>query len=181
MFEESLIELINKILSKIIDIPTFGTVLEIITVTRLGRKKNDYYKLLKERYESIIVLQIKLLKGKELDEAVITILSKFISKIFEQEGNNSFLEEKISKLNEHIKPLIYNELVKTYNEQKYEKVKQYIYDIFLNKLEDIENIIKLMNSLSDKDQKKFLEEIMKKCELTKDEFYSHSPNKKNKY
>ena len=180
MFEENLQEFINTILSKIEDIPSFGTVMEIISVDRLRNKKKVYYDLLKEKYESVIVKEITKLKGvkeTELDETV-KILSKFISRIFLEEGNINFLDEKISKLDEHIKPLIYNELVKTYNDEKFEKMKQYIYDIFLNKLEDIENIIKLMDSLSSDDQKSFLTEILKKCEFTKDEFYSNSENKK---
>ena len=36
--------------------------------------------------------------------------------------------------------LIYNKLLINYNNKKYEKMKQYIYDIFLNKLDDIDNI-----------------------------------------
>ena len=67
--------------------------------------------------------------------------------------------------------------MKTYNDKKYEKMKQYIYDIFLNKLKDIDNIIKLIDSLSKEDKKDFLVELMKKCEFTKDEFYSNSENK----
>jgi len=94
-----------------------------------------------------------------------------------EEINNDFLDEKIDKLNDKIKSLIYNELMKTYNDKKYEKMKQYIYDIFLNKLKDIDNIIKLIDSLSKEDKKDFLVELMKKCEFTKDEFYSNSENK----
>ena len=97
-----------------------------------------------------------------------------------EEKNNDFLEEKISKLDDKIKPLIYNELMKTYNDQKYDKMKQYIYDLFLNKLDDIDNIVKLIDSLSEGDKKEFLKELMKKCEFTKEEFYSNSENKKIK-
>ena len=57
-------------------------------------------------------------------------------------------------------------------------MKEYIYNIFLNKLDDIDNIIKLIDSLSNEDKKKFLDELMKKCEFTKEEFYSNYENKK---
>ena len=143
------------------------------------KKKKDYYNLLKEKYELIIKNQIKSLKGEELNKA-IKILSDFISRIYLEEDNNDFLKDKISKLDDKIKPLIYNELMKTYNDKKYEKMKQYIYDIFLNKLEDIDNIINLIESLSNDDQKQFLIELMKKCEFEKEEFYSNSENKKIK-
>ncbi len=70
--------------------------------------------------------------------------------------------------------------MKTDNGKDFEKMKEYIYNIFLNKLDDIDNIIKLIDSLSIEDKKKFLEELMKKCEFTKEEFYLNYENKKNK-
>ena len=179
MFKENIAEFLNKILSKIEDISTFGTIMELITVNRLEKKRKDYYNLLKEKYELIIKNQIKKLEGKELDEAV-KILSEFISRIFLEEGNNDFLEERIGQLDDKVKSLIYNELMKKYNDKKYEKMKQYIFFIFLNKLDDIDNIIKLIDSLSIDDRQEFLRELMKKCEFEKEEFYSNSENKKIK-
>jgi vacuolar-type H+-ATPase subunit C/Vma6 len=41
-------------------------------------------------------------------------------------------------------------------------MKEYIYEKFLNKLDDRENIIILLNSLTTNDKNKFLEELMKK-------------------
>ena len=180
MFKENLGEFINKIISKIEDISTFGTVMELIDIKRIEKKKKDYYDLLKEKYELIIISQIQQLKEEEELNKAVKILSEFISRIFLEEESNSFLDEKIGKLDDKIKSLIYNELMKTYNDKKYEKMKQYIYDIFLNKLDDIENIIKLIDSLSNEDKQNFLVELMKKCEFTKEEFYSNSENKKIK-
>ena len=179
MFKENITEFLNKIISKIEDIPTFGTILELITVSRIENKKKYYYDLLKEKFEYIIKNQIKILEGKKLDEAV-KIISEFISRIFLEDNTNEFLEEKIGKLDDKIKSLIYNELMKTYNDKKYEKMKQYIYYIFLNKLDDIDNIIKLIDSLAEEDKEDFLKELMKKCEFEKEEFYSNSENKKIK-
>lgn len=59
-------------------------------------------------------------------------------------------------------------------------MKKYIYELFLNKLEDIDNIIKLINRLSIEDKKKFLKKIIGKCKFTKEEFYSNVENKKIK-
>jgi predicted nuclease with TOPRIM domain len=129
--------------------------MELIDIKRIEKKKKIYYDLLKEKYELIIKNQIQLLKEKDKLNQAVKILSEFISRIFLEEGDNSFLEEKIGKLDDKIKALIYNELMKTYNDKEYEKMKQYIYDIFLNKLEDIDNIIKLIDSLSEKDKKNF--------------------------
>ena len=179
IFQENKKDFINKITSKIKDIPTFGNIIKLIDITRIQEKKKDYYNMLKDKYELIIKNEIQSLSGDKLDKAV-KIVSEFISKIFLDENDTSFLEDKISKLEEKIKSLIYNELIKTYNGKEYEKMKNYIYDIFLNKLEDIDNIIKLIDNLSKDDNKIFLYKLMKKCEFTKEEFYSNNENKKIK-
>ena len=180
MFKENIIEYINKIVSKIKDISTFGTVMELIDTNNIGKRKNDYYNLLNEKYVFIIKDEIRYLEGEELNKAV-KILSEFISRIFLDVGNNNFLDERIRQLDYKIKSLIYNELIKTYNDKKYDKMKQYLYDIFINKLDDIDNIIKLIDSLKDEDKKEFLKNIMNKCEFTKEEFYSNFENKKIKF
>ena len=151
----------------------------VINIEFIQKRKNVYYNLLKEKYELTVKNQIKSLEGEELNKTV-KILSKFITRIFLEEDNIIFLDEKISKLDDKIKSLIYKELIETYNDKKYEKMKQYIYDIFLNKLNDIDNIIKFMDNLKDERKKEFLEKLMKKCEFTKEEFYSNSENKKIK-
>ena len=153
--------------------------MELINIEFIQKRKNVYYNLLKEKYELTVKNQIKSLEGEELNKTV-KILSKFITRIFLEEDNIIFLDEKISKLDDKIKSLIYKELIETYNDKKYEKMKQYIYDIFLNKLDDIDNIIKFMDNLKDEHKKEFLEKLMKKCEFTKEEFYSNSENKKIK-
>jgi len=50
-------------------------------------------------------------------------------------------------------------------------MKNCIYDIFLNKLDDIDNIIILIDSLSEDDKQIFLDKLMKRCQFTKEEFY----------
>ena len=64
--------------------------------------------------------------------------------------------------------------MKIYNNKKYEKNKRYIYDLFLNKLDDINNIIKLIHSLYRGDKKELLKELKKKYKFKKKEFYSNS-------
>jgi hypothetical protein len=179
IFQENKKDFINKITSKIKDIPTFGNIIKLIDITRIQERKKDYYIILKDKYELIIKNEIQSLSGDKLYKAV-KIVSEFISKIYLDENDTSFLEDKISKLEEKIKSLIYNELIKTYNGKEYEKMKNCIYDIFLNKLDNIHNIIKLIYSLSENDKKIFLDKLMKRCELTKEEFYSNSENKKIK-
>ena len=170
IFKENITEFINKITSKIKDILTFGNIIKLIDVTRIQEKKKDYYNILKDKYELIIKNDIQSLTGDKLDKAV-KIVSEFISKIFLDENNTSFLEERISKLDEKIKLLIYSELIKAYNDKKYEKMKNYIYDIFLKKLDDIDNILKLIGILSEDDKSFFLDKLMERCEFTKEEFY----------
>ena len=180
MFKENIIEFINKIVSKIVDISTFSTVMELINLDRIKEKKKEYFSLLKEKYELIIKNQIQTIKGEDELNKAVKILSEFISRIFLFEGNNSFLDEKIGKLDDNIRKLIYNELMRTYNDKKFQQMKEYIFKIFLEKIEDIDSIIKLIDSLKEEDKKDFLEELLKRCEFKKEEFYSNQENKKIK-
>ena len=180
MFKENIVEFINKIVSKIVDISTFATVMELIDIDRIKEKIKDYYSLLKEKYELIIKNQIQTLKEEEDLNKAVKILSEFISRIFKDEGNNNFLDEKIGKLDDKVRKLIYNELMRTYNDKKYQQMKEYIFKIFLEQIEDIDSIIQLVDSLKEEDKKDFLEELLKRCEFTKEEFYSNTENKKIK-
>ena len=170
IFKENINDYINKITSKIKDIPTFGNIIKLIDITRIQEKKKDYYNKLKDKYEYIINYDIQFLKGDKLDKA-IKIVCEFISKIFLDENDTSFIEERINKLEEKIKSLIYNELIKEYNGKEYEKMKNCIYDIFLDKLDDIDNIIKLIDNLSEDDKQIFLDKLMKRCQFTKGDFF----------
>ena len=163
--------------------------MKLIDITSIPDKKKDYFVLLKIKYDFIIKSEIESLKGKELINA-IKILTKFIVNVYLYDKNFIFLEEKINKLDK-INSLIYNELIKEYNENEFdkikeysekdfEKMKEYIYEQFLTKLDDINNIEALLKSLKPNDKKKFLEELMKKCQFSKDEFYSNYENKKIK-
>jgi hypothetical protein len=59
-------------------------------------------------------------------------------------------------------------------------MKKHIYGKYLKRLEDIDNIIKLIDNLAIQDKIEFLEELIKVCEFTIKEFYSNKENKENK-
>ena len=181
MFKEKINEFIYKITSKIIDISTFGTIIEIIDTSRLDSNiKYDYYKILKDKYDYIIKKEIEFLKeGNELHKA-IEILSNFIRILFVDEKNINFLEEQIKNLDDKKQTLIYFELIKKCNDEKYEKMKDYIFEIFLKKIKETDKIIELIKILNDKDREKFLEKLMKVCEFEKNEYYSNFENDKIK-
>ena len=181
MFKEKIIEFIYKITSKIIDISTFGTIIEIIDTSRLDTNiKYDYFKILKDKYEYIIKKEIEFLEeGDELHKA-IEILSNFIIILFVDEKNIVFLEEQIKNLKDKLQSLIYFELIKKCNDEKYEKMKDYIFEIFLKKIKETDKIIELIKILNDKDREKFLEKLMKVCEFEKNEYYSNAENDKIK-
>lgn len=103
--------------------------MELIDVTRIEKKRKDYYNLLKDKYELIFKNQIQSLEGEELNKTV-KITSEFISRIFLKKGDNSFLDENICKLDDKIKFLLYKELMKIYNGKKIWKNEiKYILDI----------------------------------------------------
>jgi len=178
IFRKNISEFLNRIVSKIKSIANFGRVLELIDINSIEEESiKEYYCLLKNKYEACVKTEIESIKDKkELNQAV-KILAEFVSKIYLFEKNIEFLEDRISQLNKDIKSLIYNELMKTYKGKEYDVMKEYIYKLFLKKLDDIENIIKLIDSLNPEDKKKFLEELVKKCKFKREQFYSNNENK----
>ena len=66
---------------------------------------------------------------------------------------------------------IYCELIKTYDTEDYEKMKKYIFEIFLRKKENTDNIIKLIDNLSEDDKKDFNIKLMQECKFDKEQFY----------
>ena len=180
-FKEKINEFINKITSKIIDISTFGTIIEIIDISRIDKdKKYDYYKILKEKYEYIIKNEIESLEDEVKLNKAIDIISNFIRIIFADENNTNFLEDQIKKLNDKLQSLIYFELIKKCDDEKYEAMKDYIFEIFLKNIKETDKIIKLIKILNDKDREKFLEKLMKVCEFETNEYYSNYENDKIK-
>jgi hypothetical protein len=58
--------------------------------------------------------------------------------------------------------------------KEYKPMKEFIYKKFFNKIENIDIILVLIDSLSKEEKAKFLEDLM----FTKDEFYSNIKNEK---
>ena len=136
MFEENISDYINKITGKIKDIQTFGNVIKLIEVTRIKEEKQrDYFRILKEKYKIVIENKIKSIEGDSEMNNAIKIIAEFVSKLFLYEKNNSFIDDKIKKLDDKIKSLIYIELITKYNGEEYQNLKNYIYDIYLNNIE----------------------------------------------
>jgi hypothetical protein len=102
IFETNIRDFINKITSKIKDILTFGNIIKLIDVKCLGDKKTDFYNILKDKYDFVVKNEIQTLKEDKLDN-VVKIVSEFVSKIFLDEKDTSFLEDKISRLDNKIK------------------------------------------------------------------------------
>ena len=178
VFKSNILEFLNKIISKIKNIQIFGIIIDLIDINRIPEKVSEYYELLKDVYERIIKYEIQSIQDENELSKAIRIISQFISKIFLYEKNCNFLEEKISKLCDKIKILIYFDLMAFYNDVKFEKMKEYIYDLFLNKLDDKDNIIHLIEILNKDDRKIFIDKLTKKCIFTKEEFFSNKENKK---
>ena len=123
------------------------------------------------------------LKDESLVQA-IKIIAKFVHLLFNNEDKKDkdraldFLKKKIEKIGKTLSRLVYNELIRICKDDKYEKIKDYIYNKFSNDLDNSENIIELIKSLSNEERNKFLEKLMKKCRFIKDEFYSNNSSPK---
>jgi hypothetical protein len=200
VFNNNIREYIIKMISKINNIPTFGIVIKLINMEKIKDKKKDYFVLLEEKYD-YIKNEIGLKKSEEELNKDIKIICEFINMLyfFEKEenkkkeskkgdekenkiGNNCrFLKEKIDKLDNKIKSLIYNELIKINKSEEFNDMKQFIFNYFIKEIDDADNIIKVIDNLANySDKKKFLKDFIEKCKFTKDEFFSNHEKKKIK-
>ena len=179
VFKENIKSYLIKMVSKIENIETFGIIMKLINLENKQDKIKEYYDLLKDKY-NYIINEIELLKEEKLTKA-IEILCEFITKIFLNEKNCNFIENNIEKLDNNIKSLIYNELIKKNNDEKFKVMKDYIFSYFIKNLDDADNIIKLIGNLSsEKDKKRFFKELIEQCKFKKEEFYFDHGNKKIK-
>ena len=200
VFNNNIREYIIKMISKINNIRTFGIVIKLINLEKIKDKQKDYYALLEEKYDDI-KNEIGLKKSEEELNKDIKIICEFINMIyfFEKEenkkkeskkgdekenkiGNNCrFLKEKIDKLDNKIKSLIYNELIKINKSEEFNDMKQFIFNYFIKEIDDADSIIKVIDNLANySDKKKFLKDFIEKCKFTKDEFFSNHEKKKIK-
>ena len=64
-------------------------------------------------------------------------------------------------------------------ENKYKDMKESIFKYFIKERDDVDNIIKVICSLSDvKDKKQFLKDLIEKCKFIKDDFFQNKEKKK---
>ena len=183
MFEENITDYINKITSKIVNIQTFGNIIKLINEKRIKEEnQKDYFRILEDKYKYIIKNDIKSIKEEKELEKSIKIIAEFVSKIFSFYKDNRFLDVEINSLDDKIKSLIYIELITVYNQEEYKKQRDRIFEIYLEKIvtkEGRENVIKLIQKLKDDDKNYFIyEKLLKKCQFTKEDFFSNYENYK---
>ena len=75
-------------------------------------------------------------------------------------------------MDKKIRLLIYNELIKEYQGKQYEPMKEFVFEKYLNKLDNIDNILSFIDFVSEKDKIN----ILKKLKFTKEEFYTDDKN-----
>ena len=176
IFKEKITNFTDKIISKIEkNIFIFSAIIELIDINKLSQDKSFLPKL-KLKYEECIK-KINSLKEEEL-KRIIKVIAKFVDFLYIQEKNIDFLEKKIDKLNEKIKFLVYNEIIKRCQNEEYKQVKDFIFKKYINNKDKNKSLISLIDSLSKSDKIKFLEELIKNCLFTCEEFYSNYENPK---
>ena len=172
IFNNNIPEFLDKLTSKIKNISDLNIIIELIDINQINDQINNYYSLLKDKYEFFIKKEIEGIKNQEKLNKAAKILTKFIIKIYLQEKNYNFLKESISKLDYNIKALIYKELLTKFTGNEYKSIKKYLYNIFLKDLNNVDTLIKLINILNTEAKKNFMKELIEKCLFTKNEFYS---------
>jgi hypothetical protein len=83
MFEENILDYINKIIDKIEDIQTFGNIIKLIDEKKIKEEtQKDYFMILKDKYKLIVKNDIKSIKDNKELEKDIKIIVEFVSKVF---------------------------------------------------------------------------------------------------
>ena len=176
MFKDNIIEFLNKMISKIENISNFGIFLELINLKIKIIDDDDFFFQLKDKFDDI-KWQIDSFTDEQLNKA-IKIIANFFDLIYIHEKNCNFIKKQLNELDKNINFLIYKELIRRCKADEYKEMKEFIYIKFLNRLDNTKNIIDLIDILDKKDKKVFLEELMKKCLFTKEEYYSNNENQK---
>ena len=175
IFKDNIGKFIDSMVNKITDISSFDTVMDLIEIDKIRENVDEYIEKLKNKYESKIMPQLRKLSVNK-QKSIAIIIAKFEKLIFDQENNNDFLRNRISKLD--ICPFVYIQLILKCKDDKYKIMKEFIYKEFLNNINKADSIIELIDSLEAKDKEKFLKELMKKCKFSTDEFYLKRNNNK---
>ena len=190
IFKDNINDFLNKIVSKINNTLKFGIIMDLINIEKIRGinidnekgnnktkdKSKEYFFQLKQKYEYIIKKELISLRGIKLEEA-IKIIAKFVKLLYDNDDQNKTIEF-LKKLDKKISPLVYNELMRNCQDDKYKLMKNFIYKKFASDLNNIDNIIKLIESLNPNNRNTFLKELMKECKFSKDEFYSNNANQK---
>ena len=175
VFKEKMATFNDKMVSQINNnIYIFGTIIDLIHINMITQDKSLLPKL-KDKYKNCIKKMN--LKNEEEQKEIIKIIAKFADIIYIQEKNLDFLEKHINKLNK-IKFFVYNEIIKKCQNEEYKQMKDFIFKKFINDKENNDNLITLIDTLSKSDKIQFLDELIKNCLFTKEEFYSYYENPK---
>ena len=177
IFKDNMVKFIDLMISKIEDISSFNTVMNLIRVEKIEGKILEYIEKLKNKYDIIVKPEIEKLSKDKCEDKLkepIEIIAKFERLIFDKEKNTDFLKANIDILSINFK--IYNQLMIICNEDIYKEMKEFIFNKFLSNIEKIDSIIALIDRLKQKDRENFLKQLMRKCKFTKDEYYSTYEN-----
>ena len=176
IFQNNIKSFLAKIISKIKNINDFNLVLRLIDLGKIPNNKNEFFELMKDKYEAYIKKELETLTGNKLTEGV-KILVKFIFILYKHERSFKFIEEHIKKLDKKIVNLIYNELIMTeYNLEKGENFKILIFQDYFKDSDSL-NIINLIQTTQQRDKGKYIRKLKNLCNFSKEEFFSNKENK----
>ena len=208
IFRYNISEFLSNMTLKIKNIFDLGIVIKLINIKNI-EDKNLFFFYLKKRY-NIIKKEIEKLTDSNLQKAItflveLTIINYSYEK---KEKKFDFIENIIKALPKEIKTNIFIQIIKicinnednAENDIDYKNMKNYIFAEFINKVEhndDINNIIKLINCLENKDKNietqnenlyfkkvkerdiyinEFLNKLFEKNLFNKDDFFSNNSN-----
>ena len=192
IFKFNIYDYIKTFIEKIMNIPNFDTVIQLINIKNLGdNNKLIYIDSLNKKYDEIISNEIGLLTDEKIKEAIYVVAKiAIINYIYEEKNKKfDFINKRIKQLGK-ITPLILIEIInqcfnKEDNDKKeengnkvikredkdinndidYNELKKFIFEEFSNSLNnenDIDNIIKIIDLLEENENKVIANEFLQK-------------------
>jgi len=185
-FKNQIDRYLIKLFEKMKNIEDFDTILKLININNLAGKKDEYLKLLNQKYDSLIN-EFSFNSEKEDEktyEKKIDSLSLLTNFLCLHQKNFNFISERINKLNKKIGYRIYLKLIE--EKEIHEDLINFIKELYLKDLEsNIENIqyflelVKKLKSLKkDNDYNSLINKISESYLIETDDFYIYGKNKK---
>ena len=178
VFAHDLENYLLVLLNKIHTIADFDIIFMLIDINKLEDKRNNYLKLLKNKYKNAI----KSGEFLDFDEKLVKSLANLTYYICVNENKLDFLENNIKnsdRITNKFKHKIYIQIINICKENNNKKITEFISDYYFStiNLETLKEFVEFLSCLSEEDFNNFIYRLDDKYIITEKEFYSQGESR----